>query len=146
VPYILDDETGRTLYGIQPAEVTDLITLDSTLFPALAQRIIDTRGYQTMPRVDAVTLDAGRGDEHTMITMATCRPELPSRYRCRLKQNERLVFDRMMFATGIRHFISRDSWTLRITLDDASGLSISERWDQSPFLYDDTSDLNVWSA
>lgn len=52
--------------------------------------------------------------------MATCMPEKPSRYQCRLKtQSGRMVFDRLMFATNVRHAISRNEWVLRVALDAA---------------------------
>lgn len=59
--------------------------------------------------------------------MGTCMPELPSRYQCRLTtKSGRLVFDRMMFATGVRHFISRNEWEMRVTLDGAEWAATEE--------------------
>jgi hypothetical protein len=120
--YVLDDPAGQSLYNVETFSMTDLIAVDGNRFPALAARALATRGYTAMPRLEAVLLDAkaARGDTFTMETMATCLPELPSRYLCRLRHEDgRMVFDRNMFAVGTRHFISRDDWSLRITLDDA---------------------------
>lgn len=125
-PYVVDDIAGQTLYGTEVFELTDLISTDGVLFDLLAQRALATRGYKAMPRLEAVTLDAkaSRGDMVALEMMAQCRPELPSRYLCRLRMEDgRIVFDRNMFAVGTRHFIARDEWTLRISLDDAAWAS-----------------------
>ena len=54
-----------------------------------------------------------------MDLMSTASPEKPSRYAMRLAVDERPIYDRMCFVAGVRHFISPDEWTLRITLDIA---------------------------
>ena len=51
--------------------------------------------------------------------MSTADPGKPSRYLMRLAVDDRLIFDRMCFATAVRHVIARDEWTMRITLDIA---------------------------
>jgi hypothetical protein len=96
-----------------------------------------------MPRIEAVSLDAATGPEgQVMALLASCRPELPSRYRCRLiTKSGRHVFDRMMFATSIRHTITRDQWTARITLDVAEPFAVGGgRWDHQGW------DRSAWSV
>ena len=69
-----------------------------------------------------MTLDAkaARGDVATMELMATCLPERPSRYLCRLRHEDgRTIFDRNMHVVGTRYHLSRDEWTVRAALDDA---------------------------
>lgn len=122
-PYVLNDIAGQALYGTEVFDdLTDLISTNGALFPKLAQRALATRGYTAMPRLDAVTLDAkaSRGDMAAMEMMALCKPELPSRYICRLRMEDgRMIFDRSMFAVGTEHTIAHDTWTLRISLDGA---------------------------
>ena len=119
-PELYIDTFGKTTYGIETLTRTDLLNTSKALFPTLADRILEIRGSNSVPRIEAVTLAARTGHSGQNIElMSTCRPEKPSRYRMRLAVNERPVFDRMCFASSIRHFIARDEWTLRIGLDAA---------------------------
>jgi hypothetical protein len=84
------------------------------------QDLVDT--YATWSALDAA-VDIWRDLSSVNLVaevMSTAAPELPSRYRCRLKAySGRQVFDRMMFATSVAHTVARDEWTLRIGLDVA---------------------------
>lgn len=146
-PVVVDDPAGQSLYGIETFELTDLISIDDSLFADLAERALVTRGYTSMPRLESVTLDAkaARGDMTALEMMATCRPELPSRYLCRLRlEDGRVVFDRNMFAVSTRHFISHNEWTLLMGLDDAYGEMHHILWD-SDALWDSPTTIDMWS-
>lgn len=124
-PQLWEDTFGVNHYGRLTFSRTDLIRTDplsETIYQTLADRILEVRGSNSVPRLESVTLDA-RTDHHfpmhNMNLMSSAAPEKPSRYLCRLKVGDRFIFDRMCFATNIRHFIARDEWTLRITLDIA---------------------------
>jgi hypothetical protein len=121
-PLLYEDAYGVGHYGRMPFQRTDLVSTDRDLFGTLADRILEIRGSNSVPRLESVTIDARTGHgfpTHNMNLMSLASPEKPSRYLCRLKVEDRLIFDRMCFATNVRHFISRDEWTLRITLDIA---------------------------
>jgi hypothetical protein len=135
-PVLFSDDAAINRYGMQPFSRTDLLCANpQQMFPVLADRWFATRGVGSMPRVSEVTLDAATGTPYdvgdyrvdpVIDLMATCAPERPSRYRCRLKTHSgRQVFDRMMFATSVRHSISRNSWSLRIGLDLADWSSLA---------------------
>jgi hypothetical protein len=101
---------------------TDLINTTTSLFETLADRILEVRGSNSVPRVESVTVDARTGRHfplHNMTAMSAVRPEKPSRYKLRLQVGGRLIFDRMMFATSVRHTIERDEWSTVITFDVA---------------------------
>jgi hypothetical protein len=121
------DTVGRDLYGVETFSRLDLINTSRDLFETLADQILEVRGVNSVPRVDSVTIDARTGQTFpgwNAQLMSSCRPELPSRYRCRLQVpveggDPRMVYDRMCFASSIRHLITRDEWTLTIGLDIA---------------------------
>ena len=119
-PELWIDTMGKSLYGVENFNRTDLINSTTDIFETLADRILEVRGVNSVPRIEAVTIDArtGRGI-FNMELMSTAAPEKPSRYRLRLAVDERPIFDRMMFVAAVRHFIARDEWTLRISLDVA---------------------------
>lgn len=146
LPYVADDEIGQLLYGIETVSLTDLIPINGAIFPDLAERALITRGYTSMPRLEAVTLDAkaSHGAMATLELMARCRPENPSRYICRLRhESGRMIFDRNMFAVSTRHFIASDEWTLRVGLDDAYGQMHHVLWDSGAVW--DAPTLDLWS-
>ena len=120
VPQLWQDIYGVNHYGRMTFNRTDLINTDRDLFEKLADRILEVRGSNSVPRLEAVTLDARTGDPmSTMRLMSSAAPEKPSRYRMHLEVGTREVYDRMCFATAVRHFIAPNEWTLRITLDIA---------------------------
>lgn len=120
VPQLWFDPYGVDHYGRMTFNRTDLINTDRDLFTKLADRILEVRSSNSVPRIEAVTIDARTGDKlANMRLMSSAAPEKPSRYRMALTVGERTIYDRMMFATAVRHFIARDEWTLRITLDIA---------------------------
>jgi hypothetical protein len=122
-PTFVPDQAAINAFGIETFSRTDLLNSSTVVFQTLAQRWIAIRGITSMPRVESVMLNAATGgndQRRVMEIMATAAPEEPSRYRCRLKTHSgRQVFDRIMFATEVRHFLSRDEWTTRIGLDAA---------------------------
>lgn len=120
VPQLWFDPYGVDHYGRMTFNRTDLINMRRDLFQKIADRILEVRGSNSVPRLEAVTLDARTGDKlATMELMSSAAPEKPSRYRMFLHVDGRTIFDRMCFASAVRHFISNDEWTLRITLDVA---------------------------
>ena len=119
-PTLYIDSLGKQLYGIETFQRTDLINTSKALFETLADRILEVRGVNSVPRVEAVTIDARTGHGvANMALMSSAAPEKPSRYRLRLAVDERPIFDRMCFVSAVRHFVHRDEWTLRISLDIA---------------------------
>ena len=123
-PVELDDIPNRTLYGVEPFSLTDLETASDEEIVTLGNRILVTRGFDTAPRIIAVTLDAAT-DPGLVDLMATADPRTPSRYVCRHWSNGRMVFSRMMFVTGVRHTITPEGWEARLTLDDAGPYVLS---------------------
>lgn len=120
-PRLYQDAYGVGHYGRMTFQRTDLLNTETDLFVTLADRILEVRGSNSVPRLEAVTLDARTGDHgiHNMNLMSSAAPEKPSRYLCRLRVDDRVIFERMCFASAVRHFVARDEWTLRITLDIA---------------------------
>lgn len=121
-PHLFYDAFGVPLYGVETLSRTDLINTSEDLLPTLADRILEVRGSNSIPRVEAVTLDARTGGFNqptVMHLMSTAAPERPSRYRMRLQVNERPIYDRVCFVNSVRHFVSRDEWTVRLALDVA---------------------------
>lgn len=128
VPQLWLDSFGVDHYGRMTFNRTDLIRVDpltvngapNPIYRTLADRILEIRGSNSVPRLESVTLDA-RTDHtfpmHNMNLMSSAAPEKPSRYLCRLQVEGRVIFERMMFTTAIRHAIARDEWTLVITMD-----------------------------
>jgi hypothetical protein len=119
-PQLWQDIYGVEHYGRMTFIRTDLINTDRDLFETLADRILEVRGSNSVPRLEAVTLDARTGPPlRNMGVMSSASPEKPSRYRMFLIVDGRTVYDRMCFATAVRHFIGPREWTARITLDIA---------------------------
>ena len=121
-PLLYEDSYGTANYGRMPFVLTDLINTDRTLFETLADRILEVRGSNSVPRLETVTIDARTGKTwptQNMTLMSTAAPEKPSRYLMRLEVDDRTIFDRMAFCVAVRHFISPEEWTMRITLDIA---------------------------
>jgi hypothetical protein len=124
-PDLFEDPVGIDAYGREPYQLTDLIGVSRSLHETIADRILEVRGVNSVPRVESVTLDARTPftkpwqQAHVIVTMAECSPELPSRYLVRLNNEGRTVWDRMMFAASVRHTITRDEWVAQIGLDVA---------------------------
>jgi hypothetical protein len=139
------DQTAQTVIGPEPFERADLITADVDTLGVLAGRALETRAYTTMPRVEAVTLDAANdpGDGRVVELMATARPETPTRLRCQLAARDgRVVFDADMFVTAVDHTITDTGrWSCRLTLDVAAPYAAAGgRWDRSRW------DLATWGV
>ena len=95
--------------------LTDLETESDVEMIELGNRLLVTRGYGTAPRIVAVTLNAAT-DPSVVDLLATVDPRLPSRFRCRhVSDDGRLVFNRFMFCTAIRHTIGPDIWEARLS-------------------------------
>lgn len=126
-PRLFFDAFGRNTYGRETFTRTDLIRTDpmsDIRYEVLADRILEIRGSNSVPRVDTVTIDARHGGIANMELMSTARPDKPSRYQMRLQVGGRVVYNRMMFVTAIRHSIERDEWTLQMTLDVAEWAAV----------------------
>jgi hypothetical protein len=125
VPKLYFDPYGVDHYGRMTFNRTDLINMRRDLFAKIADRILEVRGSNSVPRLEAVTLDARTGktaaDQFAcMSLMSSAAPEKPSRFRMFLHVGARTIYDRMSFVTGVRHVISADEWSLRITTDVAT--------------------------
>src|SRR5580765_1932566 len=123
-PQLWQDAFGVSHYGHMTFVRTDLIRTDplsDPIYETLADRILEVRGSNSVPRLEAVTIDARTSPDwypiHNMNLMSSAAPEKPSRYLCCLNVDGRNIFHRVCFAAAVRHFIARDEWTLRITLD-----------------------------
>ena len=126
----LDDLPAQAIFGIEPYERLDLLTMGDPDLLRLAQRQLQVRSADTAPRVRSVSLDASTSAA-ALDLMATVDPYEPSRYRCRLRQERGDVFDAEHFATGVRHELTRDSWTLQLNLDLAGQYEAAgARWDR----------------
>jgi hypothetical protein len=125
-PQLFIDTAGRDAYGVETFTRMDLISNSLDGFTMLADQILEVRGINSVPRVESVTLDA-RTDRNFPVQnlrnadlMSSCHPYTPSRYRVRLQAADgRWLYDRMCFASNVRHFISAKEWTTRIGLDIA---------------------------
>jgi hypothetical protein len=127
----VDDTDAITRYGVEPFERTDLVNDTDTSFVLLAERVLQTRGAGTAPRVRSVSLDASTSDA-ALDLMATVDVYEPSRYRCRLVHPEPrgTVFDDVYFATGVGFDMDRDGWRLELNLDVAAPFAVAGgRWD-----------------
>jgi len=124
------DPASWGLYGVEPFERTDLDTQNVADLQLLADRYLQTRGADTIPRVRSVSLDGRTGDD-VVDLLSTTTPFLPSRYRCRLQLLRGLVFDAEYLTTGVRHDIGPEGWETDLTLDVAAPWEMigSARWE-----------------
>jgi hypothetical protein len=129
-PYQVDDTAAQANYGIETTpERLDLQTSDPTQLTSLARRLVTTRGVATMPRVNALTLDAGR-DRATMLAVLGADPQRPTRWRLVVNRAGRSLLDRMLFATEVTHSWDAGGWRASVRLDDAMPWSAAGgRWD-----------------
>lgn len=128
-PLQLDDTIGQTLFGIETYERRDLDTRDAADIEALGDRLLTVLGHESAPRSMTAILDARTTDE-ALDVAATCSLFRPSRYRARLVEHGSLVFDDEYFATGVRHEITPQGWTVEINMDLASSFeTLGGRWD-----------------
>lgn len=112
------DNEGRTLYGDEPFERSDLWTQNADDVWWIAGRILATRAARnSMPRIRAVTINAESGGDAAVDLLATLSIFQPSRYRGRLRNDRGLVFDTNFFAVGVKHTITAETWTAEISLD-----------------------------
>lgn len=127
---MFDDLTNQIIYGVETFTRTDLECSADDQLDILGQRYLVVLSADWMPRVDAVTLDAATSTPARNLC-AGVDPTRPSRYRCRLVEGGRTVFDRQMFATGVQHRIDPHNWTCRVALDAAApfAASVVTRWD-----------------
>ena len=85
VPQLWIDTYGVAHYGRMTFQRTDLINTDRDLFEKMADRILEVRGSNSAPRLEAVTIDARTGSPlRNMGLMSQASPEKPSRYAMRL--------------------------------------------------------------
>ena len=125
-----DDEPNQIIYGIETISRTDLEADQDSQLDRLGERWLRVMSADYMPRVAAVTIDAGTSTAARDLA-ATVDPTVAPRYRCRHRRADgTVVFDAEFFATGVRHSISPTGWTCRITLDDAAPFAAAGgRWD-----------------
>ena len=130
-PRVYNDDAGQAIYGWEPYEVGDLLCTLITQLDLLGTRVFRVRGHQTVPRVESITFTAGRGDARTIDLMTTADVFKPTRLLARFARPNRRVYQRENFVTGIEHFVSRDEWTVRLTLDAAQPFQVPKpagRW------------------
>ena len=130
-PHVFDDVTAQVLYGLETFTRTDLICNNPADLDIIGARYLRVLSADFMPNVAAVTIDAATSVEARDLA-ATVDPTVPSRYRGVLREGTRTVFDRQFFATGVSHRIDPDTWTVRISLDDAGPFAtVGNRWDDA---------------
>lgn len=139
-PVVVNDFPSQNLYGLEVFERLDLWTKNRTTLIQNAGRVLGTRSAgQSMPLIRSVTLDAGMSDD-VLDVMAALSIYTPSRYRCRLQKNGRVVFNGIFFAIGVTHDLSADAWTANVSLDRAGTYAVLDpadyiwdtaRWDHS---------------
>lgn len=139
-PIVVNDPPAQVLYGIEPFERTDLWTLSRDVLWQNAGRILATRAAAvSMPRIRSVTLAASSSDL-TVDLLSQLSIFTPSRYRCRLQKDGRLVFDGNFFAVGVTHDLSADEWTADVALDLSDSFEVLDaaayiwdtaRWDHT---------------
>ena len=142
---VVVDEAAMPALGAETYERVDLATMSDGDLYRLALRILRVRGMATMPRVEAVVLDAATdpGDGRVVELMATARPETPTRLRCRLvTKTGRAVFDAEYFVASAEHTITENGrWTCRLGLDLAAPFAAAGgRWDLAGW------DRATWTA
>ena len=141
VPFVWNDVPGQVLYGVETWEARDVLCQEYNTMALLAARMFRTRGHQTTPRVERVTLAPATGD--AVVDLATAASVFrPSRYRCRLLLARGQVFDADMFVTETRHTMTPDDWTCELGLDWSAPFSTPypARWDTARW------DADKWSA
>lgn len=139
-PVVVNDFPSQNLYGLEVYERLDLWTKNRTTLIQNAGRVLGTRSAgQSMPLIRSVTLDAGMSDD-VLDVMAAMSIYTPSRYRCRLQKNGRVVFNGIFFAVGATHDLSASAWTANVSLDRAGSYAVLDpvdyvwdtgRWDHS---------------
>jgi hypothetical protein len=132
VPFTKQNVVAFRKYGEETFERTDLETYLDSDIGILRDRILDVRSPDHMPRIAAVTLDAG-ADPKAVDVLAVVSPFKPSVLRCRHRGVDgRKVFDRKMMVVGVEHSLTPDGgWSARVALDDAAPFQIGDhdgRW------------------
>jgi hypothetical protein len=148
VPHVYTDRTGGvSLFGIEPWAVGDLETDVDAELNWLGARVLATRNWRFMPRINAVTLVAAGDRPEVARTMLQASPFLPARFRCQHRYGSRVVFNRVMMVTGVRFNITPQEWVTRLSLDDATpylvGGTTPAHWDEAGVALWDTA---TWSA
>ena len=141
-PLVFDDQDGQVRYGVEPFERLDLWTESDGRLTTIGSRILVARGAGTMPRIEAVSLDAANGDS-TVDLMAQMSVHKPSRYRCLLQLPRGEVFDADHFVTGLVETITPDSWEIEASMDLATPFMVGAgaEWDEN-----NGWDRSMWAA
>lgn len=143
-PVQVDDTAAQLLYGVETTpERLDLQTSDGTQLLVLAQRLIETRGSTTMPRVNSLTLDAGR-DRATWLAMLEADPQAPTRWHLIVERGGRPLLDRMLLVTSVEHSWDAHGWQASVRLDDAMPWAAAGgRWDHATWDHAEWADLSL---
>lgn len=129
-------------YGAESVRIPSVWTKSPTDRATIAARILATHSPATVPRIESVTVHAhGAGVGASAVDLAALVDAgRPTRLRCRhLDESGAVVFDDECFATGVRHHITRDEWTVEISLDRSDPFVIPtgphywdvDDWDQA---------------
>lgn len=125
-----EDAMDRAEFGVETFERTDLETnLDADL-GIIADRVLEVRSPDHMPRIAAVNLDAATG-RNVVEVLTAANPYAPARFYCRHQGDDgRIVFNRTMMVVGVEHSLTPETWTARVALDDAKPFMVTStaRW------------------
>lgn len=117
-PATIDD------YGAETYSVRDLWTASPTDRESIADRVLATRTPDTVPRIESVVVHvhanySTAAERDAAVDLASrVSVTTPTRFRCRhLDETGAVVFDDQCFATAVRHYMSREEWTVEIALD-----------------------------
>lgn len=139
---VFDDPDALARYGLVPYVRRDLWTASDADIDRIGERLLETRGAGTMPRISGATLDAATGDD--VVDLLTQLDVLkPSRYRCRFRRRRGEIFDLEHFATGWRLEMSASRWVVEVALDTAepfAEVTAEPRWDFGVW------DHTLWAA
>ena len=120
-PLLCIDALGKSLYGVETFNRTDLINSTTDLFETLADRILEVRGVNSRPpRGGGHDRCPHRARHRQHGTHVDRRPPRNRPAICCASPSTSARFSTAWSScSGVRHFIARDEWTLRINCDIA---------------------------
>jgi hypothetical protein len=131
VPFTATNVAAFRLYGEETFERTDLETRLDADIVTLRDRILEVRSPTHMPRIAAVTLDAGT-DPAVVDVLAAVSPFKPSIVYCKHRgTNGRTVINKAMMVVGVEHTLTPEGWSARLSLDNAKPFQVGAndgRW------------------
>lgn len=142
VPEVYESQTVIDDYGAESIDLRDLWTKDGAARESIAERLLETRTPDSVPRVERLAL-YGTTSDMAVDAMALLDFAVPTRLRARhLDSSGGVIFDDQCFVTGVAHHITPDEWSVDVALDLSSPFVI----ETGPALWDvDEWDNAQWS-